>query len=94
MKRTWFLLVVALLSACSGPAGPGPGSTPAGATCDGAAQCGCWQCDCQGIDGPGATQRCSDGHCPSGAEACAAVCAGAGAKVAKATPIDRCPGTP
>lgn len=94
MRRTWILLVAALLPACSGgPAGPLPGSTPAGHACATAADCGCWVCECQGINGPGAAQLCLGGQCPTGQDACATDCASANAKVAKATAADKCPGT-
>lgn len=86
--------MAALAAACSGgPPGPHPGSTVAGHACATAADCGCWVCDCVGINGPGAAQLCLGGHCPSGQDACATDCASAKAKVAKATPTDKCPAT-
>lgn len=91
------LFAAALAAGCSsGPAGPGPGDTQPGDPCDKPADCYCWQCTCEGIGGaPGAAQLCkSDGHCPTGDEACGTVCSLANAKVAKATPVEMCPAVP
>lgn len=99
MKRAWIVLSLTLV-ACAAESReptiplPAPGPTPPGAPCDDPADCGCWECACEGIDGPGYAQLCQADRCPTGAEACAAVCDLADAAVAMATSITSCPARP
>ena len=92
MKPAWIVLTLAL-AACAEETTtitvplPTPGGTLPGAPCKEPTDCGCWECTCEGIDGPGGAQLCQDDRCPTGDEACAAVCDLAHAKVATASAI-------
>ena len=88
------LSALLLVPACGSNPPGSPGSGKPGDSCGAAADCGCWSCACQGVAGaPGGAQLC-DGVCPTGEEACASVCAIAGAKVASATSSSHCPAVP
>ena len=81
------------LSACVAPSGRIYQAAPApavveGASCTEATQCGCWECICKRVSGdPGGAQLCIEGRCPTGVEACTAVCAIAGAQFEEAVAI-------
>jgi hypothetical protein len=89
------LVVSLIVPGCGGDRPGSPGSNQPGAACSKAADCGCWSCACQGVGGvPGGAELCLGGVCPTAQQACEAVCAIAGAKVASAMSSDHCPAVP